>query len=312
VELARRLEKELRAFDRRKRPLLGIRTSARRETFVEQLVESMRRIRYVFVIRDRALSALRADPSDPLFDPVKAAIVYEREGDIEESFWMVFMFVYFGKHSHAGWRLARDVYGRLGEGATWTWSQTHSHPGRLRKWLAAYQSILQGSDGIARHFGNHRKHETLSASSPRGTGRVVESYVNWVNTSGSHAQLVREAQQQANFEPRRTFELLYRSMAAVISFGRLARFDYLTMVGKLGLADIEPGSAYLTAATGPLRGARLLFGGHPRAALVPSLLDPWLIELEAALNLGPQGMQALEDALCNWQKSPEHFQSVRT
>lgn len=311
LQLARRLEKQLRAFDRRRHPLLGLRTSERRDAFVEQLVESMRRIRYVSVISTRAVSALRADPSSPLFDPVKAAILYQRAGNIEEAFWMVFLFVHFGKHPHTGWRLARDIYGRLGRGGPWTWTRMHSHPGRLRGWLASHETILRGGDGIPRHFGNHRKHETLSDSSLRGTGRVIESYVNWVSASGSHARLVRDVQQQTNHEPRRTFDLLYRSMANVVSFGRLARFDYLTMVGKLGLADIEPGSVYLQNATGPLRGARLLFGGNREAGLITSVLDEWLVELEAALSLGMQGMQALEDALCNWQKSPDHFRSFR-
>ena len=56
------------------------------------------------------------------------------------------------------------------------------------------------------------------------------------------------------------FDYLYRSMDAVASFGRMAKFDYLTMVAKLGLAPIEPGSTYMPGATGPLSGARLLFG----------------------------------------------------
>ena len=34
----------------------------------------------------------------------------------------------------------------------------------------------------------------------------------------------------------------------------------LTMVGKLQLANIEPGSTYMNGATGPLDGGRLLFG----------------------------------------------------
>jgi hypothetical protein len=89
-------------------------------------------------------------------------------------------------------------------------------------------------------------------------------------------------------------------MDAVASFGRTARFDYLTMVGKLGLAQIEPGSTYMQGSTGPLQGARLLFGEAASAAA----LDAWLVELDGVLDVG---MQVLEDALCNWQKSPEKF-----
>ena len=51
-------------------------------------------------------------------------------------------------------------------------------------------------------------------------------------------------------------------------------------------------------------GARLLFGGNN--SLVS--LNNWLVELGAELNVG---MQVLEDALCNWQKSPDKFRRFR-
>jgi hypothetical protein len=92
--------------------------------------------------------------------------------------------------------------------------------------------------------------------------------------------------------------------ANVLRFGRLARFDYLAMLGKLGLAGIKPGSTYLNGATGPLRGARLLFG----VTANHSVLDGWLGELDEELQVG---MQVMEDALCNWQKSPSVFEPFR-
>ena len=95
-------------------------------------------------------------------------------------------------------------------------------------------------------------------------------------------------------------------MNAVISFGRTARFDYLTMVGKLSLENIEPDSTYMSGATGPKSGARLLFGGSVAAQITEGELVEYLNELEAHLGLY-FGMQVLEDALCNWQKSPAEF-----
>ena len=80
------------------------------------------------------------------------------------------------------------------------------------------------------------------------------------------------------------------------------------MVGKLGLAPIAPGSTYLSGSTGPLTGARMLFGraGVPR--LTPKQLDVHLANLQQALELD---FQVLEDALCNWQKSPSVFRAFR-
>ena len=106
--------------------------------------------------------------------------------------------------------------------------------------------------------------------------------------------------QKASGDPRRAFGELMRSMTAVDSFGRTAKFDFLTMVGKLKLASIEPDSPYIIGSTGPRAGAELLFGVVQR----PAALNQLSIELEAKLGVG---MQVIEDALCNWQKSPDKF-----
>ena len=271
--------------------------------FLEQLLESIHRVKFVALLRARKLSALRAEPKDELFDPLKAAILHQRQGNIEEAFWLVFLFVHFGKHARAGWRYAREVYGRLSESGRWDWAITSADPAGFRVWLDAHQEDLK-REGVPRGFGNHRKYESLDACSPNGTGAAVESYVSWVNPPRTHQQLVEQAYRRADGDPRKAFDDLYKSMKAVARFGRTARFDYLTMVGKLGLAAVEAPSAYIENSTGPLRGARLLFGGDENGVT----LGRWLIELDAQLNVG---MQVLEDALCNWQKSPAEFRPVR-
>ena len=89
-------------------------------------------------------------------------------------------------------------------------------------------------------------------------------------------------------------------------FGRLGRFDFLTMLGKLGIAPVQPGSAYLWHdASGPLAGAKLLLLGDADAKVPARQLDAQLEDLDKHLKVG---MQTLEDALCNWQKIREiHF-----
>lgn len=119
---------------------------------------------------------------------------------------------------------------------------------------------------------------------------------------------MREVHTIVGQHPRDAFGYLYSSMTSVRRFGRLAKFDYLTMLDKLGLAPIEAGSAYLAEATGPLRGARLLFAGSPDARVNGRSLDDQLVRLDEFLGVG---MQALEDAICNWQKSPGKFISFR-
>ncbi len=301
--LARRLRARLRWFDRHIRPMPGIHDPARFGAFLEQIVESIRRVKFVAVVRTRMLSPLRCDPSNELFDPLKAAIIHQCRGDVEEAFWLVFLFVHFGKHARGGWRYAREVYGRLGQRGRWDWVSTSSDPAGFRQWLDTHQNQLK-RHGVPGGFGNHRKYESLDAYSANGTGAVVASYVAWVNPPRTHQELIQQACQQAGEDRRKSFEVLYQSMKVVTRFGRMARFDYLTMLGKLGLAPIEPGSTYLQGSTGPLDGARLLFG---RDAPTKEL-DAWLVELDCRLGVG---MQVLEDALCNWQKSPDRFQPFR-
>jgi Alpha-glutamyl/putrescinyl thymine pyrophosphorylase clade 3 len=302
-EVARQLEHDLLAFDQERLALPGIHQAANRTTLIEQLLESIHRIRFIERVRNRELSDRRCDPTDELFDPLKSAILHERRGDVEEAFWLTFLFVHFGKHARAGWRYAREVYGGLGDGGPWNWARVSTDATRFRAWLDVHQDQLQRK-GVPRGFGNHRKYQSLDAYSPSGTGAAVATYVDWVNPPRTHAQLVDKAYKDAGRDPRKTFDDLYNSMDAVASFGRMARFDYLTMVGKLGLARIEPGSTYMQGSTGPLAGARLLFGEQASA----KVLDGWLAELSTALGVG---MQVLEDALCNWQKSPDRFVPFR-
>jgi hypothetical protein len=120
--------------------------------------------------------------------------------------------------------------------------------------------------------------------------------------------LIRDAVANSGGGAHSTFDYLYRSLDQVTSFGRMAKFDYLTMVGKLELADIEPGIPYLNGATGPLEGAQLLFTGRRNAQLKPRQLEALVVQLGAHLNVG---MQVMEDALCNWQKSPGRFRAFR-
>jgi len=296
-ELARRLEAALMLFDCEKGALPGIADAAARETFIEQILESIRRASYPSTIAARPISERRTDPNDQLFDPIRAAILLKRSGAVEEAFWMVFLFVHFGKHPKSGWHYARQVCGRLGGRGKWDWASVSSDPAAFRIWFDA--NLGSFGDHEPHGFGNHRKYESLSE-----TGAVVESYVRWVAPPRSHQELMNEALHSSGGDGRIAFDRIYRSKT-VASFGRTARFDYLTMVSKLALSPIEPGSTYMSGATGPLKGARLLLGSNDR----PVNLDKALVELDSELKVG---MQVLEDALCNWQKSPSVFKPFRS
>lgn len=287
--------------------LPGIATNGHRFAYVSQLIESIRRVRYISVILQRPIDPRRSDPSSELFDPYKGAALLSAQGNFDEACWQVFISVHFGKHRTHGWRCARAVYGGLG-GQRWDWRRVSTNPQSFRDWLAQHQSTFSAG-GPYGGFGNHRKYQSLDATSPSGTGAAFETYVGWIGTNRSHAEFFQNAVNEAGDDPRQSFARLYDSMSSVASFGRTARFDYLTMIAKLGLAPIVADRPYLQGATGPLRGAKLLFLGDPTSnRLSTNELESRVIGLGQSLNVG---MQEMEDSLCNWQKSPGQFRPYR-
>lgn len=293
--LADALGQALARFEVSNGNLPGIAGAAERATLMEQLVESHRRRQFVERIASMELDPRRADPASDLFDPLKAAVVLMRDGAADEAFWMAFLFVHFGRARRGGWRYARDVYGRLGAGR-WDWASVSRDPAAFRAWIEGEAEGIRraGAGG----FGNHRKYQSLAS-----TGETVETYVDWVG-GGSHVDRFDALSVAARGGARRAFAAAYQSMAPVVGFGRTARFDYLTTVGRLGFAEIEPDRAYLEGATGPLAGARLLFG----ATLPPHELDDRLVILGGELGIT---MDVVEDGVCNWQKSPAAFKPFR-
>jgi hypothetical protein len=298
--IADQLEANLQAFSANRCALPGVADPAARATLVWQMIASLRRLDYSRIISTRDINPDRADPQSPLFDPERAAILHFRAGRLDEAFWLVFLITHFGKSLKHGWRMLREVYSGLGA-ITWTWRRVIANPGAFRAWLLANQGRIAGG------FGSHRKRESVRADLPGGTAAVVESYVAWVGPAHSHAHLMADLIQAGGNSPESIFDHCYNSMT-VARFGRLGKFDYLCLLGRLGFAELVPGSAYLVGATGPVAGARLLFGGRIDARLRATTLEDRLRDLDAVLHVG---MQVMEDSLCNWQKSPSHFVHFR-
>lgn len=289
----------LEAYEANVKPLPGISREESRSSFIQQLLDSIHRVKYPSVLKLRKLSPENVDPNSSLFDPIKGAIVMERMGQFNEACWLVFLFVHFGKNIKTNYGLTRAVYGALGGKYNWDWEKVSANPGKFQNWLQ------QNKEQIKKHgsFGNHRKYLSLDAFSDAGTGKAFLTYVAWVRPPRDHRQMLDQVLRGSGNDTRRGFAELYKSMSTVASFGRMARFDYLTMLGKLGLANIEPGSPFLAGATGPVKGAKQLFGNVSTADLEKDFL-----QLDTFLHVG---MQVLEDAICNWQKSTDQYVPFR-
>lgn len=295
-----RLRQVLDAWDQR---LPGASQATAKDALAAQIVESQRRVRYLKGLLGSQLDAAALDGASTSFDPIKGSILKERAGDHDEACWLALLATHFGRNRRTGWQLAGDFYGRLGDGGTWDWPSTSSDVVVMRRWLEDRGPALRAAGG---RFGNHRKYESLGAWSAAGTGNVLASYVAWVG-EGSHRKRF-EAVTTDSATPQERFRSLFRSMDSVARFGRTARFDYLTLLGTLDLTDIEPDSAHLANATGPLTGARLLFVGNRRSSARAGDLEDRLATLQSSLGVS---FNVLEDAICNWRKSPNVFVPFR-
>lgn len=282
----------LLAHSAQTRPLPGVQDPGALDTLVLQLIASVRREDYYRLVQLRPISPRRADPHDALFNPERAVGLHVANGNFDEAAWLVFLMTHFAKPADSGWLRLQDVYGMLGNGL-WDWPSVSGNPAAFDAWLAANWTSIRGK------FGNHRKYESLRPGSARYTGNVVREYVRLIGAHGHQAFL----QGVLAHGPNDQFDAMYNSLN-IPSFGRLAKFDYLMLLARYGILAMQPLSAYLQGATGPSRGARLLFNGVANTNTAPAQLQQMLDDLDGDVQVG---MAVLEDALCNWQKSPLKF-----
>jgi hypothetical protein len=294
----------LQRYERGNGALPGIVRPGHRDALIEQLVDSSRETLYFERLRNDRSGAGVADPSAESFHPLRAAIFQERHGNRDEAFWLVFLFIHFGKSRQSGWHLIADIYGRLDSGTLWSWNAVTADVNAFRQWLEANRDAIERLRP-KRRFGNHRKYESLDPWTETGTGAVVASYVDWVGEAGHDARIAQATAGTTTATQR--FSALYKSVRIVHRFGRTAAFDYCSKLTNLGLVAGEPSAACLAGATGPLAGARLLLS-QPGQRLSPAALEAKLAPLRDELDVG---FDILEDALCNWQKSPAEFKPFR-
>jgi len=225
----------------------------------------------------------------PSFNPFGEALRLAKT-DPAEARWLALL------ATHAGWDKPDScgaLCGGLWDQPRWTWSAVSRDRGSgIGRWV----------DGRWRHmsrvapFGNHRKYCTHRPSAPVSTSDTLRTFVKWAGAGDR-----RWAAGAGN--PEAAFDQLYRSLDAVTGFGRTACYDFVRLLGLLELAEVWPGRCYLDRASGPRSGAaRMFLGRGPEG--VPA---PWLEERcrELARGLGVD-LQAVEDAVCNWQKRSWH------
>ncbi|WP_254528893.1 MULTISPECIES: hypothetical protein [unclassified Sphingobacterium] len=283
--------------------LPGINTPANENSFISQLIDSISRVKFIETIKSRPISQIRKDPTSNIFDPIRASILYNQEGNKLEAFWLIFLFTHFGKHNITKYGLLKCFYSKNNSADIFNYLEVEADITECKFWMNNNQINLKNSG----KFSNHRKYQSLNSYSPNGTGDTIESFINWVGDNFNDF-LARIPLAILN-DRYLLFEYLYKEASKnIIGFGRLACFDFITMLGKVGIFECEPKSPYINCSTGPLKGTKLLF--NTSGNTTPKDLDDFLKDLGDHLenDLGLKfTMQIMEDAVCNWQKSPQNY-----
>lgn len=210
-----------------------------------------------------------------------------RSMEVDEALWRGFLAGHFGRSSTDNPKKAESatkIFCAFGSRPYWTWVRVSCAPHSLRSWLSENRKNLKSLG-----FGNHRKYESHK---PLILYRVILSFRNWVNANGGTP--VSAFRTNIHRSPEENFDVAYRSLRRVYRFGRTGAFDLLCLLGNMGILRVRPGSCYLSGSTGPLRGARKLWGRRPPQEL-SQLADSAARALKIPFDI-------FEDALCVWQK----------
>lgn len=239
------------------------------------------------------INAEYCDPNSADFDPIKA-IISLKETTYDEACWLSFLLIYTDDSEESDWAFMRKLYRAEGLGldTALTWEVVNDAPHLLNERLDSLVSVLAQSHPKPK-FGHHRAYESL-----KHLPIVFTSYIGFIGEQGGHEAVFKSNFNSVNKTDN--FKALYEQIRQnIYRFGRLSTFEYLCLLGKVGLAEVAPDSCYIAEASGPKRGARLLFG-----ILGNEKLDNHAVGLADHLNVGYQEMEA---ALCHWQKSPNRL-----
>lgn len=271
--------------------LRGLSQRTRRERFLGCLIASEKKFR---ALRMKKFSG-HSDASKKGFHPLLAIVEDFEKSGRDEAIWLAFLCVHFGWVNQDGKPsdTLRLFYGKFGD-ALWDWETVVRKPDGVRGWMLG----LSEAQLKQLKFANHRKYETNNPCSPRGTAAVIASFVAWVvrNANGS-AWKAFDSVTKMTSTPEEAFDCLYETLK-VKRFGRTAKLDLLCLLGNLRILDVTPAHCYLRNATGPKVGALLLVTGTKKGRLT-SGIEKTIRQLKCYLGVS---VQALEDALCNWQK----------
>jgi hypothetical protein len=269
--------------------LAGLHSRESQARFAQKLFDSEKKLRALKLGKFVGST----DPCQRDFHPLKAIVETFNAGNRDEAIWLAFLFTHFGwdPRSPRMRDTVRLFYGKFGKGL-WDWKTVYECPNAVKDWMDANRKEIKRLK-----FGNHRKYETNNPDSPIGTPAVIHSFVEWVRQTAQNGPYEALCAVAKGRTPEIAFDNLNKGIA-VTRFGRTARFDFLCLLGNLGILQISPPHCYLAEGTGPRTGAIKMVMGE-RNGQFTAEVDETIRKFRKHLGVS---VEAMEDALCNWQK----------
>lgn len=292
TSLTQMIEEKLWSYNKDVRPLPGLKSRTNGRLFLTYLAEALEEVRSMVILKQNVVNGNGMSHKNSAFDPLTLAVLQQQQGNDEEAWWLVFLAAYFGKHKKTVWALLQGVYTALDTSIQWTWENTYLNKKLFDQWINDNQEFLRKLGS----FGEQHKYQTLDVHKTAKVVADINSYIDWVQQNGSHKEILNNAVRQVGSKPGDLFHYLYLSIDKGTHLTRPLKFEYLTLIGKLGLADIEPVDAYLMELPALKKGARWLFIGNEDANIGVKELNQSLKDLAQYLDFY-YGIQVLEDAL---------------
>lgn len=230
----------------------------------------------------RGTSAWEKESSgNACFDPIAMAFTYNLRGDIDEACWLLFLLSYFGRHPRHEWRLLEKIYFGFGKRAQWTWEYASSDPSAFASWLMEYQYDLYRSGNL----GNAHKFVSFDNHKAMKTADHIIGYISWVKSAKGHRQLLSDAVSSVDGLPSLIFNMLYTAINSQLRFKKAITFEYLSLLGIIGMINIEPGRPYLSDHLFSKLGANWLFDATAGSKLRTSELETIVTKLAQHMEL---------------------------
>lgn len=269
--------------------ILGVKFSKKiLVTLALQTNDSIKRIEIYQLYKERALKA--EEQSSSYFHTFVPFVLCQRPSlSSEDKAWFLYLATYFGKSAKSKWELFKRAAFDLDNN------------------LISVSTVLRDREKYYRHlhhidffrnatFSNHRKY----------TVKKLEGYNGFIKSANHFLDNL------LMFVPPNdiSFDEMYRLSLEIPNFGRMAAFDFTASFCKCDLNVEEPKSMYLINSTGPLAGlgdflalsGKKIFSKEEKVKLGNNLLN-WFLSNSHIYMVA----QVLEDAICNWQKSPRKY-----